>query len=176
MIQHRNELYKLLPKDAVAAELGTAEGFNASDMCKWDSLKTLYVVDAWKTLPVKGDGGYNQEWHDKNYFDAMARLKPFEKKVTILRGLTYQMAASVDDGELDLLYIDADHSYRGVLLDLNAWYAKVKSGGIVAGHDYLNLDYGVNAAVYDFCRNIGIIPITIPEKNKEDAGFYFLKP
>lgn len=45
-------------------------------------------------------------------------------------------AASVfGDHSLDLVFIDADHTYRAVRADLEAWIPKVKSGGIICGHD-----------------------------------------
>ena len=39
-------------------------------------------------------------------------------------------------GELDAVFIDADHSYESVLSDIDAWYPKVRSGGVLSGHDY----------------------------------------
>lgn len=37
---------------------------------------------------------------------------------------------------VDLLFIDGDHSYAGVLGDIDAWVDKVKPGGAIAFHDY----------------------------------------
>jgi len=36
---------------------------------------------------------------------------------------------------VDLLFIDADHSYQGVVQDWKTWFPKVKPGGIIALHD-----------------------------------------
>lgn len=38
--------------------------------------------------------------------------------------------------DIDLLIIDGDHSYRGVVRDLNAWLPFVKPGGAIFLHDY----------------------------------------
>jgi predicted O-methyltransferase YrrM len=48
-----------------------------------------------------------------------------------------QAAHAMPDNTLDFCYIDADHSYDGVKKDLNIWLPKVKSGGIICGHDYV---------------------------------------
>ena len=39
---------------------------------------------------------------------------------------------------LDFVYIDADHRFPFVAEDLYYWYWRVKRGGIIAGHDYLD--------------------------------------
>jgi predicted O-methyltransferase YrrM len=39
------------------------------------------------------------------------------------------------DGSLDLVYIDADHTYASVVEDITAWRGKVKRDGYIAGHD-----------------------------------------
>ena len=34
------------------------------------------------------------------------------------------------------IYIDGDHRYEGVKIDIEAWYPKVRKGGLICGHDY----------------------------------------
>ncbi len=47
-----------------------------------------------------------------------------------------EAANILKDGILDLAFIDADHSYESVVGDIIAWLPKVRSGGILCGHDY----------------------------------------
>jgi hypothetical protein len=49
----------------------------------------------------------------------------------------------------DLVYIDASHVEENVLADLEAWYPKVRPGGLLCGHDW-NTYEGVNRAVHIF--------------------------
>jgi predicted O-methyltransferase YrrM len=49
---------------------------------------------------------------------------------------TAEAAKQVEDGSLDFVFIDADHSYEGVKADIEAWDPKVREGGYVIGHDY----------------------------------------
>jgi predicted O-methyltransferase YrrM len=52
-----------------------------------------------------------------------------------------------DDESLDAVFIDADHSYEAVKLDIQNWMPKVRRGGILAGHDYVPSWPGVVRAV-----------------------------
>jgi len=61
--------------------------------------------------------------------------------VTPLVGDSTEMASHFNDNSVDFAYIDACHEYRKVRLDIMAWIPKVKTGGIIAGHDY-NADHG----------------------------------
>jgi hypothetical protein len=45
-------------------------------------------------------------------------------------------AASVADGSADVVFIDAGHEYTDVYADITAWYPKLKTAGLIAGHDY----------------------------------------
>lgn len=170
-MKSRAELYTLLPdvKNSIVALLGVAEGYDAADMCKW-GIKKLYAVDNWGHIEQQtGDGHNPQTWHDKNYQDAMERVKGYN--VEVLRGISWEQAAKVPDNSLDLLYIDCCHEYGCVKNDLAAWFPKLKKGAICAGHDVNNQAYGVRRAVDEFTGgNWTLIP-----ENGHDASFYFYK-
>lgn len=174
MIKYRSDLYKLLPDKAVVAELGCAEGFFSADILRWPNVEKLYMVDAWATLANQtGDGTNPTEWHEKNLRAARTRIDFAIDKAVILRGITWEQAVNVPDESLDMLYLDACHTFYCVFKDLQTWISKVKPGGIVAGHDYLNRSYGVFDAVKQFTDGKYTVN-TIKENKDEDAGFYFV--
>ncbi len=178
-IKHRIQLNKLMPKRKLTGvEIGVASGLFSNDMLMNWKIKTLYLVDVWKCVATqKGDGSSPQPWHDFN-FESMRRLMAnHNKKTIIMQGFSVDMAAKIKDESLDFVYLDADHSYEGVMSDLMAWFPKLRPGGLVAGHDYLNVAYGVNQAVEEFCfdQTPLLAPLIIPEHKAEDAGFYFIK-
>ncbi len=68
-------------------------------------------------------------------------------------------AASKDweDSSLDLIYVDAAHEEDKVLLDLQAWWPKLKLGGVIAGDDYGDSVFpGVTAAWDSFGFRLNI--------------------
>jgi len=180
-IKNRIELIKLSEHFGntrpVIAELGCAEGNFSLDLLKAGA-GHLFMVDNWAKIEgVTGDGNFDNEWHEENFYKAWNKIKSFSESfenVTILKGLTTNMANKVQDNSLDILYLDAGHFYDAVFADLKAWYPKVKTGGIIAGHDYLNKAYGVFNAVADFVKKEKEIYV-IPENNTDDAGFWFQK-
>lgn len=71
------------------------------------------------------------------------------------KGRSHLVADRFEDAFFDFVFLDADHQYEQVLLDLKNWYPKVRSGGIFAGHDYWDYpqpdgSYGVSQAVDTF--------------------------
>lgn len=171
---HRIDLNKIIDLNYPVAEIGCAEGLFSLDILKWGV--NLYMVDNWRTIPgQKGDGGYTQEWHDKNYMEAMERIKPYSSKVVVLRGLSVEMSKLVADNSLGLVYVDCDHSYKGVKADIEAWYPKLIKGGVMAFHDYENQNYGVKPAVKEFCKKHNLRINLLPENKISDAGAWFRK-
>ena len=63
------------------------------------------------------------------------------------RMTTNEAARLFEDESLDAVFIDADHSYEAVKLDIQNWMPKVRKGGILAGHDYNSAWPGVVRAV-----------------------------
>lgn len=72
------------------------------------------------------------------YDEAMRFTEPVRNVgvVTIVSGDTHTVYQQYEDESIDFLFIDANHTYEDVLLDLQLWYPKVKKGGLVCGHDY----------------------------------------
>ena len=40
------------------------------------------------------------------------------------------------DNSLDFVYIDANHTYEDIKIDINLWLPKIKKGGWLCGHDF----------------------------------------
>ena len=58
------------------------------------------------------------------------------ENLTIWIGSSLHAVRDFDDDSVDLVFIDALHTYEAVLCDIVAWYNKLKMGGIYCFHDY----------------------------------------
>lgn len=175
-IKYRADLYKIIDLSLPAVELGVAEGQFSRDILNWGVVK-LYSIDAWTTINgQKGDGGFDQEWHNMNYEKAKLLLKPFGERSVILRGLSVEMSRQLEDDSLGFVNVDCDHSYEGVKADIQAYWPKLKVGGVMAFHDYeiVNM-YGVKKAVEEFAKLNGLEVNLLPENKIEDAGAWIRK-
>ena len=64
------------------------------------------------------------------------------------KGYSVPISAEFENESLDLVFIDGDHSYEGCKADIEAWLPKLRSGGVLAGHDYGHKRFpGVKQAV-----------------------------
>lgn len=120
------------------AEIGCAYGGFARELLSKWSGKKYYMVDLWQKQP---EGVYREKTFDVNYnawFDECVVLSVLDQRVCLLQGLSVEMAKMVQDEELDMVFIDANHSFEAVTADMNAWFPKVKVGGVFCGHDYVD--------------------------------------
>ena len=62
-------------------------------------------------------------------------------------GIIFQAMDLFPDEHFDLVYVDASHWYDDVINDIKTWLPKIKNGGYLAGHDYIegiDVLYAVN--------------------------------
>lgn len=164
------------------AEIGVWQGGFSESFLK-AGLEML-CVDAWAPLPgwldSKNIGGeQGTRMLEEAYGNTRERLAPYADRCTIVRATSADASASVPDGSLDFVYLDADHSYGAVHQDLGTWSAKVRPGGLIAGHDYRKFEnkptIHVVEAVTDYTREHGIRPIFILSADRTPS-FLWVQP
>eukprot|EP00747_Dinoflagellata_sp_TGD_P047312 gnl/TRDRNA2_/TRDRNA2_144931_c1_seq1.p1 gnl/TRDRNA2_/TRDRNA2_144931_c1~~gnl/TRDRNA2_/TRDRNA2_144931_c1_seq1.p1 ORF type:complete len:210 (+),score=32.46 gnl/TRDRNA2_/TRDRNA2_144931_c1_seq1:58-687(+) len=84
------------------------------------------------------------------YTKAVMRIMRFGSRASIMRMFSSEAASWIQDGSLDLVWIDGDHTYDGAYADLVSFAPKMRPGGIIAGHDYGLAFTGVIWAAHDF--------------------------
>lgn len=140
------------------AEIGVYNGEGASAFLLRIPGIELYLIDPYKVYkdPAILD---NQKVHNARY--KMMKLiveqaKDKGKNVTLLRKTSMAALEDIPDGYLDVVYIDADHSYNSIKEDLEGWYKKLRIGGMLAGHDFWQFQISVGNAVIEFVEKYNL--------------------
>lgn len=140
------------------AEIGVLRGQFSEFLLRIWRGKTLHCVDPWKEFPREeywDKKNVPQAEQDRLFLETVERLRRFGPRAEILRQTSRESAPRFRDGQLDFAFLDAQHHYEAVREDLALWHPKIRRGGILSGHDYLDgtLDgcrYGVRRAVTEF--------------------------
>jgi hypothetical protein len=147
-----------------AAEIGVQRGyFSRTLLDRWRG-SMLHLVDPWRHFHegYQDIGNVSDEDHEANLRETLKNLEPHQGRYQVHRKLSQEAVASFADASLDFVYIDANHEYQAVVDDIHAWYPKVKPGGVLAGHDYLDGmlpagNFGVKSAVRAFECETGLV-------------------
>lgn len=131
------QMVNQFPSGSKFVEVGSWKGRSASYMCVEiaNSGKNIefYCVDHFLGSSEHQGGMGNLE---NLYEKFIENMTPVQDYYTLLKMSSVDAAATFDDASLDFVFIDAAHEYENVKNDIEAWLPKVKSGGILAGHDY----------------------------------------
>ena len=150
-----SDFYKLIVDkfdNATFVEIGSWKGrssiFMAVEIINSNKNIKQYCVDTWKgsaehiRFSILNDDGL--------YHEFLKNIEPVNHVITPVRMKSLDACNTFEDGSLDFIFIDASHEYDDVKQDIEHWYPKVKSGGIIAGHDYDNSWFGVVRAVNEW--------------------------
>ncbi len=148
------------------AEIGVARGHHSAHLLEAIPDLTAYSIDPWGLHLEEHKAMYTHNTlqdDEKIYQKVVELLKPFGKRSIIIRNTSKRSITKIPE-PLDMIFIDADHTYKSVKEDINLWWDKVKIDGIVSGHDYKHPHHpGVTVAVNEFFENKNL-------KVNEDVG------
>lgn len=146
------------------AELGVLDGATYFHLLARNPGLTLIGVDAWRygeEINAGHDG--HRTWRkyplEQYRQKVLAGAAKVGDRAVIMESSTVDAAAGVEDGSLDFVFVDADHTEPGVRADIAAWLPKLKPSGWMLGHDYDHPDFpGVKRAVDDMLPGVRVWP------------------
>ena len=155
-VKDRRDIPTLLTKmnAEVLCEIGVKEGANFNTLLV-PCVKTAIAIDCWQETGIISQNddrcsvvALNQQYQN------MINLSKRDSRVQVIKDFSLSACSKFEDEYFDFVYIDADHTESAVWADLNAWWSKVRHGGILAGHDYCvtTLNYGEDKIQF------GVIP------------------
>lgn len=162
---------KFTPNPMQGAEVGVWKGETSACLCQSLPGCTLHLVDTWAAWEpgtsyrdahfVMGDLTADQ-W-EEIYQTAIRNVNTHSHSKYVCHRKTSEIAASeIADNLLDFVFLDANHTYEEVLKDINLWSKKVRSRGLIMGHDYKGRNdrngiWGVSRAVHEVFQEKNVI-------------------
>jgi hypothetical protein len=154
IIETREKLLELLPKNSIGAEIGVFKGDFSKIILEIVTPQLFYLIDPWEGIIESGDkNGNNIEYIQGHSYYSNNIIKDFLflPQVKILKHYS-DVINIFPDEYLDWIYIDGAHDYTTVKSDLISSYPKIKNGGHIIGHDYSQHMFpGLVNAVNEFC-------------------------
>jgi len=148
-----SEIIDRLPNGSTIVEVGSWKGKSIAyfvvEAANRGKQISAYAVDTWKGSEEHTD--YNEVKTDTLYELFLNNIDPIRDMFQHIRKPSLEAANDFEDDSVDFVFIDAAHDYESVKADISAWIPKVKSKGIIAGHDYLY--EGVKKAVDEYFGN-----------------------
>lgn len=154
-------LINSLKLTGTGVEVGTADGKFSNTILRYSNLSLLYSIDLWEYIDqnIYQDAiNDSQEGHNNRFLTAVNQLKKYESRSAIIKTSSEKAAQIFTNNVLDFVFIDANHCYQYCKQDLELWWPKIRKGGVLAGHDYVNgtfnkTAFGVKQAVDEFFLN-----------------------
>ena len=162
-MNHRNTIMldlaiEQFPAAGVWVELGSWTGKSTAycvvELANKNKLGDFYCVDTWHGGPELEHTELIKTNSLKETF--LKNIAPVADLVQPIESLSWDAAEKFEDNSVDFCYVDAGHTYECVTNDLNAWWPKMRPGAMFAGDDYTKGHPGVQQAVWDFFKPLGI--------------------
>ncbi len=135
---------KALGRGLKMVEIGSYAGESSEIFARSGVFSKVICVDPWTNgYDPRDYASKTTELAEKKFDKVAEKYSCIEK----LKRYSKQAAEKFEDWSLDLIYIDATHTYEGVKNDIESWFNKIRPGGIISGHDYSTGWGGVMRAV-----------------------------
>jgi len=136
--EERVKLYQLSLNMNTIAEIGSYIGasancFGAAMLSRRsrNTIGRIYCIDTWKNDAMTE--GSRDTWQEFK-----TNTRHYKQYILPIKGFSVDVVEEVaaHTSSLDLLFIDGDHSYKGVKSDWDAYSRFLRSGSLVVFHDW----------------------------------------
>lgn len=136
---------RMSPFDAVALRqlLGNKKNLRILKIGSWMGAGSTQIFAEYAELLVCVDhwrGNENAEYKKildlcDPFFVFKENTREFSERVVAINGNSTRVMELISDGAFDFIFIDGEHHYKQTMLDIKNCLPKLKSGGILSGHD-----------------------------------------
>ena len=133
----------------VGVEIGSDVGVTA--YCLLDNNSNLFINCIDPYIRYRDWNGNDLNDRDNVYEKFISKMNVYKDRYKLYKMTSDDAVTFFKDNSLDFIFVDGLHEYDQVLKDCENYYPKLKSGGLMAGHDY-NAIAGVRNAVDVFAN------------------------
>ena len=111
--------------------------------------------------PFSGTENFNEEnnhtWEEV-WEEYDTNIRQFKDIVKLHEDYSYdeKVLSKFNDDEYDFVYVDGNHSFESTRQDFELYIPKIKSNGVLGGHDYQQ-GFGVDDALEEICDPSNLI-------------------
>lgn len=139
-----NMMIEEMPDNFRFVELGVWKGKSLSyfvvESMNRGKAGEIFAVDHWLGSEEHQKGGkvYDPiiDLKDGLFEEFLRNISPVRDKIKVIRKPSLEAFKDFEDESLDSFFLDGSHDYDSAIKDMNAWFPKIKPGGIFAGHDF----------------------------------------
>jgi len=150
VLQKRMDVIPILEK--LKLKLGIEVGVQRGILAKksldlWPSCEEYKLVDLWGMEDGYVEPGGHEKKEQAGWLrQAKHRMKLLKRDTVpeffIMRST--EAAKQLKDDYFDYVYLDARHDYCAVMEDIEHYYPKLRAGGVLGGHDYIDAQYAID--------------------------------
>jgi len=159
-------------------EVGIGYGFHAKEILDNTSVEKLYLIDPMCYYPndAFADDVLKYGGFEKLVKNIENHLIEHTDRYTWYRSPSLNVTnEQIQDGSVDAIFIDGDHSYEAVSKDLPFWWKKLRKGGWLLGDDYTSCHPGTKKAVDEFAKNNKLCTEFLIKPNATQPGYPIYK-
>jgi predicted O-methyltransferase YrrM len=154
------EISKNVPENGAIVEIGSLFGRSAfawAASCK-PSVK-IFCIDPWDETEIEAYSGFSMSQgthHGKirNSIEVFKKnLGPYLPRVTTIQERS--PLQNWTNGNVDVVYIDGNHTFEAVCSDITYWYKLLNKDGILCGDDFYDDHAEVVQAVVTMAQEFG---------------------
>jgi SAM-dependent methyltransferase len=169
----------------VFVEVGVAYGYHAMHILETNShlnyigidpyipdydVKDPFSRDVSKLFPSPTPAQSMNRLHDA----VLRNLETFSGRAKLIRETSQEAARKFSTNSVDMVFVDANHTFDQALADIRIWFTKLQPGGILVGDDWDWLE--VRRAAEVFSEEEGIELWLLSSPKNDHVSFVMRKP
>lgn len=153
LLPDRLDILPLLPKGGVVVEVGVGFGHFSEWLIELCAPRRFIAIDLFELHRLPRMWGRRmEEWlgGKDHYTFYCEKFRPLIEagRMEVIRADSAEALASLPENSVDVLYLDADHTYEAVRRDLAAAAPRIRPEGVLIANDYTMVEVGLSHAPY----------------------------